>query len=131
MSEQLSSDDNRQAERLYENHRNYNYNIKNAVDNEEYRKAFAPLLSDYDPKELYEIQIKGTKRNPDRQVMTHVMPQAEIKQKRELAQMALQANLWEAREHKEAHLGEYIETARQEAEADGKQINLQPPTEQQ
>lgn len=37
------------------------------------------------------------------------------------------ANLWRAHQHKEEKLDKYTETARQEAEADGKVINLDPP----
>jgi hypothetical protein len=38
-------------------------------------------------------------------------------------------NLKEAAEHKDEHIDQYIETARQEAEAQGVHINLKPPKE--
>ncbi len=42
---------------------------------------------------------------------------------------AYDANLWRAEQHKNEHLPEYIETARQEAEAQGVPIGLGEPKE--
>jgi len=45
------------------------------------------------------------------------------------AENAYDANLWRAQQHKNEHLPEYIESARQDAEAQGVHIDLGQPKE--
>ena len=131
MSEQLSSDDNWKAGRLYKDHTmGEKYELPGIAHAESKTRAAAALITDYDPNARYRIKVEKDD-NPHFSQRFGITPLATLEEERQNMQVALQANLWEAREHKEAHLGEYIETARQEAEADGKQINLQPPTEHQ
>ena len=56
-------------------------------------------------------------------------PTSDSPEGRENTKLNYDANLWRAHEHKEQHLDQYIETARQEAEAKDVHIELGQPKE--
>lgn len=132
MSEKLNSYDDFVAGNLRRMHEVFTELDPSANgSHEENARAIAPLIEYYDPNRKYIVTIKDAEKPYLNQEPIEVMPQEEIDKNRRDVELEAKANLWEAHEHKEAHLDEYIETARQEAEAAGQHINLQPPAEQQ
>jgi hypothetical protein len=131
MTEKLSPEDDKKAVQLYKLHGLFAKHGPSSLAGEETtKKALAPLIANYDPNVNYSLTVHRSE-SPDIDSTINVKSQEELDKERYKLKLETDANLWEAHQHKQAHLSEYIETARQEAEEAGRHLNLRPPTEQQ
>jgi hypothetical protein len=142
MSEGLNHQDNEKAIRLRYEH---NFASQDVVDSQE-QKATSEHIKGlmgpdkFDPNEKYWITVEPQGEVPfgaptPRDLLqvkgyASLSPSVkDINKDLRSATKAYDANLWQAHEHKNEHLDQYIESARQEAEAQGVHIDLEQPKE--
>jgi hypothetical protein len=136
MAEKLSPDDNRTASILYEEHK------RATGEHDEWRETVQNEAKTAEATRMNLNRLYMQKDIGDEAVRA-ALREASIREYDKVQELSrsydehdarygdrVKANLWDAQEHKNEHLGEYIETARQEAGAQGVPINLEPPKEQ-
>ncbi len=104
------------------------------IDNASFRQGFQTAQNDF--IETADIQKGASKESPEfwqkqlQEGSQHAKEMGDfMDEKAKEYEMKENATLWQAHKHKEQYLGEYIETARQEAEAQGVHIKLEQPKE--
>lgn len=114
MTEALSPQDNDKAKAFYAVEADRGPKVEFYQETAEEAREEAKEAFDTGNQELGEIMLKQARHE-------EVMGERHA--------LHRDANLWRAQQHNNEHLPEYIETARQEAEAQGIEVNLPVPKE--
>lgn len=137
MSEKLNETENKEAKRFYRQAFIRAEILEGEKKNMRASKHVEDVLGDYyDENASYTAIITNDDPNLNPHSSTTrskytktILPRWKAEGQVRHAEDSVDGNLWRAHQHKEEHLDEYIETARQEAEAQGVDIKLEPPKE--